>query len=129
MRFSYNILPERRLNLLRFSGSISLADIKRATEQFWADARFHPEYTGVADMSDIVPRVKIEDLKALLEYLETNHRSVGRWVVILTEPKPTALALIFKAAFRGRFQLEVVSSWSAAAHFLQMELPEPLVGT
>lgn len=124
MKFSYTILPERRLSILRFKGSVSVKDVTTVIEQFWADSRYNPEYNGIVSMEGVTTRAKMEDLKVLLDFLETHRRSVGWWAAILTEPKATALALIFKAAFHGSFNLEIVSSWDAACRVLGIELPE-----
>ena len=124
MKFSYRILPEQKLNIVRFSGSISVADITDNVQHLWADARYNPAYNGIVDLQGVTTRAKVEDLKALLDFLESRKSSFGWWAAILTEPKPTALALIFKATFAGSFKLEIVSSWDAACKFLQIELPE-----
>jgi|SRR6478609_2007833 hypothetical protein len=124
MKFSYTILPERRLSILRFKGSVSVQDITTVVQQFWADTRYHPEYNGIVCLEGVTTRAKVEDLKVLLDFLEGQRRSVGWWAAIMTEPKATALALIFKAAFHGSFNLEIVSDWEAACRFLQVEIPE-----
>lgn len=124
MKFSYTILPERRLNLLRFKGSVSVQDVISSIELFRADERHNPEYHGIVCLEGVTTRAKIEDLKVLLNFLESSHKSVGWWAAIMTEPKATALALIFKAAFQGSVNLEIVSDWEAACRFLQVDLPD-----
>jgi len=124
MKFSYTILPERRLNMLRFKGSVAVQDVLAAIQQFWADERYNPEFNGIVCLEGVTTRAKIEDLRGLLEFLEGNRKSTGGWAAILTEPKATALALIFKAAFQGSFNLEIVSDWEAACRYLQVDLPE-----
>jgi|SRR6478609_7402909 len=123
MKFSYTILPERRLNILRFKGSVSVQDVTTVIQQFWADTRYNAEYNGIVSMEGVTTRAKMEDLKVLLDFLEGSRKSVGWWAAILTEPKATALALIFKAAFHGSFNLEIVSDWEAACRFLQVDMP------
>ena len=127
MKFSYRILPEQKLNIVRFSGSVSIADVTHNVQQLWADARYNPHYNGIVDLEGVTTRAKVEDLKVLLDFLENRKDSFGWWAAILTEPKPTALALIFKATFVGTFKLEIVSSWDAACKFLQIELPASVV--
>lgn len=123
MKFTYRILPEQRLNILRFSGSVSVADVTRHIQQFWADSEYDPTYNGIVDLEGVTTRAKVEDIKTLLDFLENQKTGTGWWAAILTEPKPTALALIFKAVFKGPIKLEVVSSWQAACKFLQIDLP------
>jgi len=127
MKFTYTILPERRLSILRFKGSVAVKDVTAAIDQFWNDQHYNAEFNGIVSLEGVTTRAKIEDLKVLLNYLETNRKSVGWWAAIMTEPKATALALIFKAAFHGSFNLEIVSDWEAACRFLQVDLPEATV--
>ncbi|MEJ1974597.1 MAG: hypothetical protein WDM96_19790, partial [Lacunisphaera sp.] len=127
MKFTYTILPERRLNILRFKGSVSVQDITTVLQQFWADRRYNPEFNGIVSLEGVTTRAKMEDLKVLLDFLENRRQSVGWWAAILTEPKATALALIFKAAFHGSFNLEIVSDWEGACRFLQVDMPAEAV--
>lgn len=126
MKFSYRILPERRLNLVRFSGSVSVTDVTQSLQQLWADHRYNPEYNGIVDLKGVTTRAKVEDLRGLLQFMENTKTSSGWWAAILTEPKPTALALIFKATFVGTFKLEIVSTLEAACKFLQIEQTEDI---
>jgi hypothetical protein len=126
MKFSYKILPERRLNVLRYAGAVSVSDVMRVTQEFWADERFNPEFNGIVDLEATTTRAKVGDLKSLLDFLESNRRSTGWWVAILTDPKTAALAIIFKAALNSSFRLEIVNSWEAACKFLQIDFTEDL---
>jgi hypothetical protein len=124
MKFSYSIHPDRKLNVLRFSGAITIADITRSTEQLWADPLYDRTYNGIVNLQGVTtPRAGLEDIKALLAFYRHDKTSVGWWTAIFSEPKPTALALIFKAALTGPFRLEIVSTWEAACRFLEMDVP------
>lgn len=124
MKFSYTILPDQRLSILRFRGSVSVKDIAEATHAFWSDQRYHPAYNGIACLEGVTTRARVADLRELLRLLEARNTSIGTWAAICTEPRPTTLAMMFKAAFTGTIRLEIVSSWEAACRFLQVELPK-----
>lgn len=123
MRFSYSLHPDRKLALLNFSGSLSIADISRAAHQFWSDPAYNREYDGIADLQNVTTRLKIKDIKSLIDFLQKPQVGTGRWVAIVNSPKATALTLIFKVALTGPFQFEVVSTWEAACRFL--DIPDP----
>lgn len=128
MKFSYEIYPQLRLNILRFSGAITVGDIVRGINQLWADSRYDPTFNGIVNLEGTTtPRAGLDDVKSLLAFLRDHEKiSTSRWAAIFTEPKPTALAMILKAALPGPINLEIVSTWEAACHVLQVNLPEEL---
>jgi hypothetical protein len=124
MKFSYDILPERHLAILRFKGSITLKDVLGGIRQLWADPRYQPAFDGIVDLEGVTTQARIGDITALIVFLQQEKStSQGRWAAIFTEPKPTALALIFKVACHAAFTLEVVSTWEAACNFVRVQLP------
>lgn len=124
MKFSYEIYPEHRLSVLRFTGAITVGDVVRGIQQLWADKRYRPEYNGIVNLQGATaPRAGLEDVKSLLAFLRDDKVSVSQWAAIFTEPKPTALAMIMKAALPGPMKLEVVSSWEAACRVVEVNLP------
>lgn len=122
-KHTHTILPEQRLILCRFRGQVTLADILRGVEALWADPAFNPEFNGIANLEGVTTRAGVEDLQALIAFFEKRNASRGRWAVVFSEPKPTALGMIFKAAWPGPFNIEVVSTWEAACRFLHVEIP------
>lgn len=125
MRFSYRILPEKRLAILRFRGSLSVTDITQSVEAFWQDQAYTPELNGIVRLERVTTKARVEDLKVLLDFLESRPNTQGSWAAVFTDPKATALALMFKAVFRASFALEIVSSWEAAQDFLRNRSSEP----
>src|SRR5689334_12863500 len=108
MKFSYDILPERHLAILRLKGSITLKDVLRGIRQLSADPRYKPAYDRIVDLEGVTTQPPIGDITPLIVFLQQEKStSQGRWAAIFTEPKPTALALIFKVACHAAFTLEV----------------------
>ena len=122
-KHSISILPERRLILLRFRGYVTLADIQRGVEQLWADPAYDRFYNGIVNLEGVTTRAGLDELQALIRFLQKRSLSVGQWVVVFTEPKTTALGMMFKAAWSGSFNIEIVSTWEAACRFLRVDLP------
>lgn len=122
-KHAYVILPEKRLILVRFKGHVSLTDIKRGTEALWADPAYNPRYDGIVNLEGVTTRAGLDELQALIGFLQQRGSSHGQWVVVFTEPKTATLGVFFKAAWRGSFNIEVVSNWEAACRFLRVDLP------
>lgn len=120
---SHVILPDLHLTVMRFTGSVSLGDVTRGIERLQADPAYDPRYNGIVNLEGVTTRASINDVRALLTFLTRPRTSSGHWAVIFTEPKATALALVFKAASPGPFRLEIVSTWEAACRYLGVDLP------
>lgn len=122
-KWTHTILPARRLCLMRFYGNVTLADITRGVERLWSDPAYDPFFNGIVSLEGVTTRAGLDELQALIVFLQKRGSSAGQWVVVFTEPKPTALGIMFKAAWKGPFNIEVVSTWEAACRFLRVDLP------
>jgi hypothetical protein len=122
----HQILPTQGLTLMRFTGTVSLGDVTRGIERLQADPLYDPRYNGIVNLAGVTTRARLDDLRALLAYLEKRRTGSGQWAVIFTEPKLVALALCFKVAWRGAFRIEIVSTWEAACRCLGVTLPQPV---
>jgi hypothetical protein len=128
VKFTYDILPERRLILQRFAGDTSLAEVLEATRRLWADPRYSRTYDGIVDLSATTVGISMEDLRALIGILrESEQMSTGRWGAVATSPLTTACAMIYQRALAPQQEFEVFSSWDAACGFLGVDL-QPLPG-
>ena len=92
---SHLILPEQRLILVRFTGAVSLSDITRCVEELWSDALYDPTYNGIVNLDRATIRAGIEDVRSLISFLRNNRASSSIWAVVFSEPKATALAMVF----------------------------------
>lgn len=122
-KFSYSLMPAQRLCLVRFSGNISLGDITRGMQQLWADPGYDPLFNGIVNLEGVTTRAGLDELQSLISFLKNHRSSDGRWVAVFSEPKPTALGMMFKAAWKGAFNIEIVSTWEAACRYLHVDLP------
>jgi hypothetical protein len=128
LHFSYEIHPDRRVILQRFTGQFSLADLLAAVRRLWADPMYSRNYDGLVDLSETSMGISMADLRALIGFLrQSPETSTGRWGAVVSSPLTTACAMIYRRAAAPRHQFEVFSSWSAACAFLGQELP-PLAG-
>jgi hypothetical protein len=123
VNFTYDILPERRLIRQRFAGSTSLADVRAALRRLWADPLYSKNYDGIVDLSATTVGISMEDLRALIGFLqESDQMSTGRWGAVVSSPLTTACAMIYQRALAPRHEFEVFATWEAACGFLGVEL-------
>jgi hypothetical protein len=122
-KFICTVMPAQRLCLVRFNGSVSLGDITRGTQQLWGHPDYDPSFNGIVNLEGVTTRAGLDELQALISFLKNQRSSDGRWVAVFSEPKPTALGMMFKAAWKGAFNIEIVSTWEAACRHLHVDLP------
>ena len=126
MKFSYEIFPEQRLILQRYTGNPSLADVVASTRRLWADPRYSKTYDGIVDLSSSSAGISMGDLRALIGFMQQNDQtSTGRWGAVTSSPVTTACAMLYQRALAPRHKFEVFSSWDAACGFLGVKLPRP----
>lgn len=88
-----------------------------------ADARYHPDYEGIVDLTDSGVSVDWADSRALVEFPCREHRtSRSRWAAVVGTSLATACVLLYKQASASRHTLEMFSIWDAARNFLKIDL-------
>jgi len=127
VQFRYHIHSSRRLIVVRFRGRVGLSEVVSGVRQLWADPHYRTDFDGVVDLESVTTRAGLPDLRELVDFLRANNGSRGRWVAVFSEPKPTALGLLFKASNTLPTSFEVVSTWEAACQHLHIDpaLPRP----
>ena len=128
MNFSYAIDPERRMIFLRYTGHFTLVPLLAGIRRLWADPAYCRAYAGLVDLSDESLSIEIADLHALIDHLRDQPAiSEGRWAAVTSSPLATACGLLYQKAISPRHPFEVFSSFEAAANFLRLEGPPPLL--
>jgi hypothetical protein len=123
MTFEYVILPEKRCIVIRYSGVLTLNDVTASTQALWADPLYDKMYNGISDISRATPGGNTDDVGKLVDFFKHPETSTGRWAVITSEPKFTALSLLFKSSCYAKPWIEMFTSWEAACAFLGVEIP------
>lgn len=86
------------------------------TELMGSDARYHPDYEGIADLADSGVSVDWTDFRALVEFLCREHRtSRSRWAAVVGTLLATACVLLYKQDSASRHTLDL----GCGAQFLQ----------
>lgn len=122
MKFSFEILPERRAIFARYEGKFSLEDLLATTRQLWADPRYSPAYDGLVDISDGSFSVAMSDLRMLMAFLVSEPTtSRGRWAAVATTPMAIACGMLYRTVMKQRHAFAVFSTWEAACEFLMFD--------
>ncbi|MCX6955719.1 MAG: hypothetical protein NTV51_26545 [Verrucomicrobia bacterium] len=125
MKFDYEIYPEQKLILTRFSGAFTLEDLTGVAQRLWSDPRYSRSYGGVVDLTDTSVAVGRADFRALVDFVRRHKEtSTGRWAAVAGSPLATACAIIYQRALAGRHTFEVFSTFEAAGQFLGVDLAE-----
>jgi hypothetical protein len=128
MNYGHVIDTQRQFIFQVFSGAFSTAQIIACTQRLWNDPAYSKTYSGIADISLMTPSSGSGDLRAVINFLQSDHHtSEGRWAVITSSPLAAASSMVYKKAMAGRHVLEVFSTWECASGFLQLDLPQPPV--
>lgn len=98
-------------------------DMAKSTELLWADPLYDKSYIGVCDLTRASISMHASEIPALVSFFNNPQTSSGRWAVIVSEPKSTALGMLFKASAVARPWIEIFTSWESACAFLQADLP------
>ena len=131
MTFNYDIFPERRTIVARYTGLFTLGELTAAAQLLWSDPRYVRSYDGLVDISHGSVAVAMRDVPPLMRFFrEHGNTSEGRWAAVASAPLTTAWALVYRRALGARHPLEIFSTWEAACAFLGVDLrPDlPLVG-
>lgn len=122
MKFSFDILPEKKAIFARYEGKFTLEDLLATTRQLWADPRYSPDYDGLVDISDGSLNVGINDLRMLMGFLMNEpFTSKGRWAAVATTPLAIACGLLYRTVMKNRHAFAVFSTWEAACAFVNFD--------
>ena len=96
---------------------------RRLRFRLWADPLYSKNYDGIVDLSATTVGISMEDLRALIGFLQENDQmSTGRWGAVVSSPLTTACAMIYQRALAPRHEFEVFATWEAACGFLGVAL-------
>jgi hypothetical protein len=94
----YKILPEKKIILIHCNGSIFFEDLIEHLKEQYADNDFNPAFNLLIDLRDAKSRIKSDEIKTFVEYIQLNSAlSAKRTMALLTNsPSVTLFSLLFK---------------------------------
>lgn len=102
MKIEYQIIAEKNLLLLKFSGKWSLDDYKHSVNEFIRKGYFESVHKILSDFRELISDLPAEQIKELSEIREKHIKLKYQHVRIVTNPFATALAHLYKEELHTR---------------------------
>lgn len=127
MTFVHTIDESRGLIFVRLAGSLGADAFIECMEKLWADPAYRRHYNGIADITGLRGDYSMDDLRRVIGFMG-GHPNVSdaRWAVVAASPLVVASAYLYQRAIAPVHQLEVFSTWEAAAKFIGGDLSVPI---
>ena len=124
--YSYNIIPEKELVIMVFSGQVDLQEIIKANTEVIQDPRFKHSFDGVVDHRKSEAVLTREEIKILAQNVKDNDNTEGRWVIIVESPEKTALSEIYADNIKDQHPENICSTIKGASDYLGVDLTDHL---
>lgn len=118
----HTIFEPERLVLVRFSGPTDQAALRAAIEALARDPHYSPSYDGICDLRAAALSVTPEEAKAAATRVASDRTILGKWALLIDDPRGTALATLYVGALAGQHPLKVFSSIEGVAEYLKRDL-------
>lgn len=120
MSYHYEILPDERCILQRFTGEVSLGDVLDALKSLFADRLFDRSYCGITDLRGIDLHVQPHEVDTLIDFVAESGVGTARWALVVDDPKSTALGFLYKRK-RGH-AIHICGDWRSACSYIGVAL-------
>jgi hypothetical protein len=123
MNRTFEIYPEKKLIVARFTGPIDYQDILNWFEDALQHEAFSKDYDGIVDLRKAaVQEARPEKAKLLASYIIEHDFTKGKWAILVSKPMETALSLLYANVATRQHPVESFSTIEAAASFLAKDL-------
>jgi len=120
--FRYRIHPERNLVVVKLLQAVTARDIARWELAMMQEPLFSPDMDGIIDQREASADLKRDDVTELAKLTRTTHKVKGRWVHLVDDPLPTAMAIQYKREVDGQQEVEAFSTTESASKFLDYNI-------
>lgn len=125
MDYLYRIIPEHKLIVETVTGSITVEELAKKTDQLFGDPLYDPTYAGIADYRGSVSRMTKVELYAFASLMnDSNLFGEAKWAIIADDPIVVALSHLFQQRVEHAESVGIFSTAEAAAQFVG--IPEVL---
>jgi len=119
MNFTYSIVPERELILVRVTGGVNYALFKLSLQYAWTRPDYNPAYSTLVDLREADVILSTPEMTSLINMLvETKLVKKARFSLVITKPFEAALAMIFESKLAQRMNTKVFSKLEDGAGFM-----------
>ncbi|QTA79866.1 Uncharacterized protein dnl_21480 [Desulfonema limicola] len=124
--YDYRIYEKEKIVILKFWGKVTYDDYMNCFLAAGSDSRFSHDFQGLVDERNIIPLISPDEMRQLGEFVASKGLSKGKWAVVVNEPVPTALAVIYEETVKNQHPLGIFSTVKGGSEYLDLDL-EPLL--
>jgi len=125
--YDYRIYKNEKIIILRFWGKVNYNDYLNCFLEAGRDPEFSHNLKGLADERRVQASIRPDETRKLADFVASKGLSKGKWAVLVSDPVPTALAVIYEEVVKKQHPLGIFSTIRAASEYLECNL-ESLLG-
>jgi hypothetical protein len=115
----FKILPERRLIMASFTGTIEYKEVLQWFDEVRTHPDFSQEFPGLLDLRKaafgmMASSKMVEKARALAEYMIKVNFTKAKWAILTDTPMETSLMMVYSKDASQRHPIEIFSTVEAA---------------
>ncbi|MDM8538932.1 hypothetical protein QUF70_19425, partial [Desulfobacterales bacterium HSG17] len=115
--YGYRIFKNEKIVILRFRDQVTYNDYLNCFLEAGRDLDFSHDFKGLVDERKINADICPEEMKKLADFVASKGLSKGKWAVLVSDPVPTALALIYEEVVSRQHPLGIFSTIKRASEY------------
>lgn len=121
MKYTYTIIPEKEVILVRMTGSINYTIFTQALFYTWSNDKYEAHFSTLVDLTDAHIMLNAGEITKLIELLLTRKKGKGaKFTLIAKKPFEAALAMVFESKLAQAIETRSFTSLEPAAQFLDL---------
>lgn len=125
---NYRIDSRNGIIVSRFSEVVDYQELIQWYQALERDEHFSNRLNGVTDMRGARVALEREDMEKIFRYVIDRRLTLGRWALLIEEPKITALSMIYERYVGDFHESEIFSSEEGASEYLGIDVVALLSG-
>jgi len=90
---AFKIFQQKKLIISRFSGNITIADLKKHMLQLSNTLHYSPSYDVINDLRNCNLQIDVDDIKTIVDYYNQELQSLQKRKVVYLASKPIEVAI------------------------------------
>jgi hypothetical protein len=119
---SHTIFEAERLILLEFSGTVDYLGLMEGLDGLTQDPDYSRDHDGICDLRKARLEMTPGEVRMAAVQIATEQRTVGKWAIMIDEPRGTALATLYVNAIAGQHSLRVFSTVPGVSEYVKRDL-------
>jgi len=118
----YELKDALNLIIAYFEQEVTAGDVLGFFEAIERDPSYRPSMNGLVDMRGASVLLGAERIRELAQYAAEGAFKQGKWALLVTDPKATAFAMLYRQGVGKSYPVQVFSSIDGAAAYLGVDL-------